>query len=95
MLHDGGFSLTDHACRVCLGRILERDGMFVCAICGAEAQGVPDAICGCGLRARDVRKTGGFRCAPNPQPTPANPARVVIMFGDTSVTPAAMEDSHV
>lgn len=85
--------MTDHACRSCLGPILEQDGRFVCAVCDAEAQGAPDPICGCGLRPRDMcAAPAGFRCAPNPLRSPANPARVIILFGDA---PVSLEASHV
>lgn len=79
---DWRWNLTDHTCRVCLGRILEADGaLFMCSACEAETSGVPDAICGCGIRVGESKRDGGFRCIPNPDRSPRNPSSVVIAFG--------------
>lgn len=77
---NGGWLPTDHACSVCLGRIMVSvsDRMaFWCPCCGAESTGSPATICGCGA----INDTGKqlFRCAPNPMPTVTNPALVVIV----------------
>jgi hypothetical protein len=77
------WNLTDHTCRICLGRILETEGLFMCSACEAETSGVPDAICGCGIRVGESKRDGGFRCAPNPNRSPSNPSAVVIAFGGT------------
>jgi hypothetical protein len=79
---DTGWGLTGHACKRCLGRILLRGETFRCADCGDETQGKPDAICGCGIRVVGAPVATGFRCGRNLAPTPANPAEVVIHFGD-------------
>lgn len=82
---DWRWSLTDHSCKVCLGRILEAEGdLFMCSACEAETSGVPDAICGCGIRVGESKRDGGFRCAQNPERSPRNPSAVVIAFGGES-----------
>ena len=78
----GGWSLTEHACRACLGRILQRGSTFVCAICGDESTGSPAGICGCGIRIDGATgRAAGFRCQSNPARSPASPAIIVIGFG--------------
>ena len=68
--------LAAHACRTCLGRILDDgDGCFVCSGCGEASEFSPDDICGCGLPPR--RDGTRFRCTPNPDRA-AIPAAVVI-----------------
>ncbi len=75
------YHLTNHACRRCLGPILQSGQTFVCAICAASAIGSPTDICGCGIAPRKIGKREGFfRCMTNPAPSPANPARIVIGF---------------
>jgi len=50
---------------------------FRCHHCGAETDsGVVKDICGCGLSAGPGRYP--FHCVPNPAPSPANPAIIVI-----------------
>lgn len=80
---DQGWLFTEHACRACLGTIMQRGLAFICSICRAEATGAPDGICGCGLDVRGFgsRRRAGFRCVMNPEPTVANPSRVLIAFG--------------
>lgn len=78
------WSLAAHACRTCLGRVLHDGGLFRCATCGAEAQGSPAAICGCGIRIKggptSRRPITGFYCGPNPERGPASPSEFVILF---------------
>ena len=66
-----GWSLSPHACRTCLGRILEMGDLFRCATCGAEAEGTPDPICGCGM--------ASHYCGPNPRRGVRSPAEIVIL----------------
>ena len=80
MQNDATWEFTLHACRACMGRILRHGAVFRCAICEVDAIGAPEGICGCGLRVKDARSDGGFRCAPNPQRSPASPAAVIISF---------------
>jgi len=62
----GGWALTPHCCRHCgIGRVLEREGLFRCALCGVEAKGRVAALCACGVQ--------GYRCAANPARSAANP----------------------
>ncbi len=82
------FALTDHVCRACLGRILERNSVFMCSCCEAAARHVDD-ICGCGMRAaiKPTKGTGrlppglegAYRCAVNTARTMANTSRIVII----------------
>ncbi|HTO99797.1 MAG TPA: hypothetical protein VMJ64_00360 [Anaerolineales bacterium] len=77
------FRRVSHACRKCLGPILQTEDGFVCAVCDAAgARG--EEICGCGISAGEGgRKNLSFRCIPNPERGPASPAAVVIAFGAT------------
>lgn len=74
------FALTGHACRRCLGRILQAGGVFQCSVCGLAGDGGPEAVCGCGIAlAADARRPQRrFRCVPNPAPSEVCPAEVVI-----------------
>jgi hypothetical protein len=78
-----GWDFTEHCCRRCLGPILVRGDIYICAICRAEAEGSPEDLCGCGIRGAGLLgyRRGGFRCIANPAPSPANPAAVLIAFG--------------
>ncbi len=88
-MSDEGWRLVPHVCRGCLGRLLERAGVFRCAVCAAEAEGGPDAICGCGISVEGAPAPVGFRCEPNTARTPENPAEFVIAFGADGPSPAA------
>jgi hypothetical protein len=83
MPDQAGWLFTEHACRHCLGTILQRGTKFCCSICRQEAEGKPEGICGCGFEVdgTGTRRRAGFRCVPNPSPSAANPARVLIEFG--------------
>lgn len=75
------FRRVFHACRRCLGPILQGESGFVCAVCDAVGARVEE-ICGCGISAGEGgRKNLGFRCIPNLERGPAFPAAVVIAFG--------------
>jgi hypothetical protein len=82
--------ISDHCCRHCLGRILEREGAFACSGCGAKAVDV-NAICGCGivLGEGSLRGRRLFRCTPNPQRSPTCPAEIVIAVGELPSVAAA------
>lgn len=80
---EGEFSwrLTQHACRVCFGRILMRETfdrrrVYRCSCCDIEAEGHSEkALCCCGLKL----KTGidaGVRCAPATNRSPEFPAAI-------------------
>lgn len=87
------WSLTDHVCRLCLGRILERNGLFMCSSCEVQASLRPHAICGCGMKAPAGRTPlptpvrAAFRCGINPARGPASLARICILFGGEPVNP--------
>jgi hypothetical protein len=91
------WTITSHACRICLSRILEcSGGMFMCPSCEAQTIKKVDDICGCGLRVNlsGSRKDNGFRCSINENRSPAMPAAIVITFaGDPKPTPAAIQES--
>jgi hypothetical protein len=86
------FALTGHACRFCLGRILERDGVFMCSVCETSATGNVAAICGCGMRSStqlDLPKglRAAYQCSVNADRTIVNPARIVILYGGKPARP--------
>jgi hypothetical protein len=61
-----GWTLTPHVCRHCgIGRVLKRENLVRCSLCGVEAKGNTTALCACGVQ--------GYRCAANATRTPANP----------------------
>lgn len=76
------FSLTDHACRHCGGRVLQAGDQFRCGTCSAVGMGSTKAICGCG--AFPNVKGGGYRCEANPNRNPANPAEIVIAWAPSA-----------
>lgn len=80
------WTLTDHACRVCLGRVLVQGDRYRCADCGAAGEGSHESICGCGIKVAGRR--GGFKCAVNPNPGPGCPAEVLIEFSGSKATGA-------
>lgn len=84
---DPGWAFTDHCCRRCLGRVLERRGIYRCADCSVEASGTPNGICACGIQIVGSKIAAGFRCVRNPRRTPANPTDVVVMFCDDANQP--------
>lgn len=76
--------LTDHACRVCFGRVLERrtsDGrrLVRCANCGTEVEGRVENLCCCGLKTKAGR-LAGMKCVRNDAPTPEQPSEVMVRF---------------
>jgi hypothetical protein len=84
-----GWNFIPHACRACLGRLLERGGVIRCAECGAEACGGPEALCGCGITVEGAREPLGFRCELNQARGPASPSEIVIVFGADGPSTAA------
>lgn len=82
------WGLTGHACRRCLGRVMECDGAFMCADCEMAAKDKPDAICGCGLGIEGITRASGFRCGPNPTRSAESPGVIAILFAG-SPTPEA------
>jgi hypothetical protein len=76
-----GWELSDHACRQCLGRVLQRrlGGVVVearCAECGSAGSGGAASICCCGAEAGTLGKI--LECFRNPDITPAVPQEVLV-----------------
>lgn len=87
--------LTDHVCRVCFGRVLERTQTTAagtihivrCANCGTELRQVPvKALCCCGLKT-SAGKDAGLRCRRNEAPSPEQPAELAVAFGEPQAVP--------
>ncbi|WP_175787557.1 hypothetical protein [Burkholderia anthina] len=79
----GGSSwrVSDHACRHCFGRILERRsrGEVVevrCAECGAREDGPVESLCCCGVHAGDLGHP--LECFRNPDVTRENPHEILV-----------------
>jgi len=75
------FRVTDHVCKACFGRILERelpDGTVVsrCADCEARADGPASAICACGALPKGFRTR--LVCIKNPRPREEAPSEIVV-----------------
>lgn len=94
------WDLTEHVCRICLGRVLRRKAeaggfFFRCADCGLERAGRVEAICACGAKLK-TGKNAGLRCRANPDgPSVENPAEVVVLFvglGAAPPRPATLRD---
>ena len=78
------FSLANHVCRRCFGRLLSAPGTgnnrrYVCSNCGESASGQsPDVLCACGMtlkeRGPNIRL---LVCTPNPNPTAELPSLFV------------------
>lgn len=75
------WKLADHACRHCLGRVLQRSvrGVAVevrCAQCGERADGGPTALCCCGV---DCGALGyALECFKNPNVGKAVPHEIMV-----------------
>jgi hypothetical protein len=76
------WTLTEHCCRCCFGRVLFRktfDGrkLYRCANCGVEREGKDEtSICSCGIKLK-TRIDAGIRCVRNDQPSPECPVEIV------------------
>lgn len=80
------YTLTQHACRVCHGRVLKRvhmDGrsLYRCACCGVEGVGSHTSICTCGMTWRRGKAAinAGIRCVENDARTPECMAEIVAV----------------
>jgi hypothetical protein len=83
------WELTDHACRVCFGRVLKGDmpadyagpdaehvHRWRCSNCAAQGiSRLVSSVCACGMRLKSGRDAG-IRCERNPAPTPEFPSEV-------------------
>lgn len=74
-----GWEITDHVCRVCLGRVLARRGVYRCADCGAEGHGEPASVCACGATLKPG-KNAGMRCVKNEQRSPEAPQEIAVKY---------------
>lgn len=77
------WKITDHACRACLGRIVECIGdngkhRVRCCECGLEVEGGPKALCACGQKDRSGRDAG-LRCIRNAEQRPELPQEIVVV----------------
>jgi len=76
------WTLTDHVCRACFGRIVARETfdrrhVYRCTNCGAEREGRTESVlCCCGIRLKSG-VDAGIRCQRNPEPTPEFPSEIV------------------
>jgi hypothetical protein len=76
------WTLTDHVCRRCFGRVLERSDVggrriARCADCGAEAVGSHDALCACGADLGMAKLR--LRCERQAAPTPEHPSEIIAV----------------
>lgn len=85
-----GWEFTEHACRVCFGRIMVREAFdrrktYRCSVCETQADGHTEAaVCCCGIKL----KTGvdaGIRCQRAEAPTPEFPARITARQYEVSL----------
>jgi|GEM_PF-4901127 len=82
------WTITDHCCRWCRSRILQRaDGQaYRCMGCNLTTiPGAPvEAICGCGIRREGQRKgsRSPFECGPDP----FNPSQIVVLFNGLPIS---------
>lgn len=70
------WELVDHVCRICFGRLLERDGVVKCSNCGAELRGHVRDLCCCGLKLK-TGKNAGIKCVRNKNISPEFPGEIV------------------
>lgn len=79
-----GWTITDHICRCCFGRVLMREAFdrrrtYRCSNCGIQADGKSEAtICTCGM----TLKTGvdaGIRCQVNDNKSPEWPSEITAV----------------
>jgi hypothetical protein len=76
---ESGWTLIDHVCRTCFGRLLKRGEEVRCADCETTVHGSHTALCACGARLKSGRNAG-LRCRRNAQPTAEQPAAVVVVY---------------
>jgi hypothetical protein len=74
------WKLTDHACSLCFGRVLERASQgpgprYRCAECGHTAEAAVEAMCCCGVK---VGSKSGLECVKNPARSAHAPQEVVV-----------------
>lgn len=84
---DHAWTITDHVCLACLGRVLERKGgegeatrIFRCSNCGASGIGRSGLshppICACGSKVGN--KDAGLRCVRNDRQRPELLSEIIV-----------------
>lgn len=76
-----GWQITNHACRHCLGRVLQRVSRSVvvevrCAECGKSEDGPVRMLCACGADCGDLGHA--LECFKNPNVTDEIPHEVLV-----------------
>ncbi len=88
-MSDDLFAMTDHACRICAGRVLRLEGVLIggkpifrCSVCSVQGLAAESSICACGLKPAELAsgRPTGFKCVANPNKSAAAPADIVIAF---------------
>jgi hypothetical protein len=78
------YQLTDHCCRICLGRILrqihyEHLPIHKCSNCGVEVISAHvHGLCCCGMKLRNG-KNANMRCIVNTKKCPEQPSEIVVV----------------
>lgn len=91
------WKIADHACRYCLGRVLQRyeRGVVVevrCAQCGAKADGGPAALCCCGA---DCGALGyALECFKNPSVTKEVPHEIMVRERPVEPIAPVLNEKH-
>jgi hypothetical protein len=87
-----GWSLCDHSCTFCLGRLIQHEtGFVICSVCERMASTrdrkatTYRALCFCGIRVDG--RIGRYRCAINTQPRPGDDGRIIPLFDGRRVYP--------
>lgn len=78
-----GWSLTEHICSRCLGRVLRRGDTYRCADCGHTGSGSHVAVCTCGVKI--AGRDGGFRCRRNTRQSIESPSEIITMSPGATV----------
>ena len=74
------WEIIDHACRHCMGRLVQRendsgDTITRCCECGASEVGEHDALCWCGV---EVREEKAFECFRNLNQSMSAPQEILV-----------------
>lgn len=73
-----GWTISDHACRHCGGRVLVESvkNLARCAECGAHAVGDHTSICCCGAQLGALGRV--LECVRNPAPSKESPYQIMV-----------------
>lgn len=72
------WTLSDHVCKKCFGRVLLSGDKARCADCGIEGEGGHESICACGAKMADGGDAG-LRCIRNPQYSTVMPREIAVV----------------